>query len=173
MRKVVYGAACSLDMFIAGPDGGVDWLLWSDDVTAIMTEFWGGVDTVLTGRKTFEFAMKSGGGGSLPGVRGYVCSRTMTVSPDRGTTIVPDAVAFLRSLKAQDGKNICLMGGGDLARSLFEAGLIDEVGLNIHPVLLGGGVPMFPGPVRQTNLELLESRTLKGGCVLANYRVKR
>ena len=174
MRTVTYGAACSLDMFITGPDGGVDWLVWTDDVHAIMAAFWREVDTVVTGRKTYEFALKSGGGGGeMPGVKGYVCSRTL---PDRlpdGTTVVRDAVALIGELKTQPGKGICVMGGGVLARSLFEAGLIDEVGMNIHPVLLGGGVPMFPGPVRRTDLELIESRTLKGGCVLANYRVKR
>jgi dihydrofolate reductase len=86
---------------------------------------------------------------------------------------VRDAVPFMRELKRQPGKGICLMGGGELARSLFEAGLIDEVGVNIHPVLLGTGVPMFPGPVRKTDLELIDTRPLEGGCVLANYRVKR
>jgi dihydrofolate reductase len=64
------------------------------------------------------------------------------------------------------------MGGGDLARTLFQAGVIDEVGLNIHPVLLGAGVPLFPEIGRRLNLDLLESRILDGGCVLANYRVR-
>jgi dihydrofolate reductase len=174
MRTVTYGAACSLDMFITGPDGGVEWLLWSDDVQAIMANFWGGVDAVLTGRKTYEFALKSGGGGgSMPGVTGYVCSHTLPDTLADGATVVHDAVAFVRELKAQGGKGICLMGGGELAKSLFAAGLIDEVSVNIHPVLLGAGIPMFPGPVRRTDLELLNCRALKGGCVLANYRVKR
>ena len=173
MRTVTYGAACSLDMFIAGPDESMDWLLWTDDVTAVMAEFWKNVDAVVTGRKTYEFALKAGGGGSVPGVTGYVCSRTLSDSDVKGETIVRDAVPFLHDLKRQPGKGICVMGGGELARSLFEAGLIDEVGVNIHPVLLGAGVPMFPGPFRKTDLELVESRALTGGCVLANYRVKR
>jgi dihydrofolate reductase len=174
MRTVTYGAACSLDMYITGPDGETDWLVWSDDVTAIMTEYWAGVDTVLVGRKTYEVSLKhGGGGGSMPGVKGYVFSRTLKESPGSEVTIIADAVEFVCSLKEQPGKGICLMGGGELARSLFEAGLIDEVGVNIHPVLLGGGVPMFPGPMRRTDLELISSRTLTGGCVLANYRVKR
>jgi dihydrofolate reductase len=174
MRTVTYGAACSLDLYLTAPDGGVDWLVWSDDVTAVMGEFWAGVDTVLMGRKTYEVALKGGGGGSMPGVTGYVFSRTLKPPPGSDVKVVSeDAAGFVRSLKAQPGKGICLMGGGELARSLFEAGLIDEVGLNIHPVLLGGGVPMFPGPVRRTDLALVSSRVLKGGGVLANYRVKR
>jgi dihydrofolate reductase len=173
MRTVTYGAACSLDMFITGPDDAMDWIVWTDDVQQIMAGFWKDIDVVVTGRKTYEFALKAGGGGSMPGVTGYVCSRTLPESALKGETLVRDAVPFLRDLKAQPGKGICLMGGGELARSLFEAGLIDRVGLNIHPVLLGGGVPMFPGPMRRSDLELVETRPLAGGCILANYSVKR
>lgn len=64
------------------------------------------------------------------------------------------------------------MGGGLLAQSLFADGLIDEVGLNIHPVILGGGTPFFRDPGARVGLELLETRPLEGGCVLATYRVR-
>ena len=75
-------------------------------------------------------------------------------------------------LKQTEGKDICLMGGGELARSLFEADLIDEIGFNIHPVLLGSGIPLFHPMTRQINLELKECRAFKNGCVLVTYRVK-
>jgi dihydrofolate reductase len=78
----------------------------------------------------------------------------------------------VRELKQRPGKGICVMGGGELAQSLFEAGVIDEVGLNIHPVLLGAGVPFFRDAGRRIGLELAESRVIDGGCVLANYRVR-
>lgn len=64
------------------------------------------------------------------------------------------------------------MGGGDLARSLFEAGLIDEIGFNLHPVLLGSGIPLFHEMKRQIDLELLECQRFKNGCVYVSYRVK-
>jgi dihydrofolate reductase len=64
------------------------------------------------------------------------------------------------------------MGGGELARSLFEAGLIDEIGFNIHPILLGSGVPLFHPMGHQIDLELRECRALKSGCVYVSYRVK-
>lgn len=63
------------------------------------------------------------------------------------------------------------MGGGELARSLFEADLIDEVGFNLHPVLLGAGIPAFHPMSRQINLELATSRVFKNGCMLLTYRV--
>jgi len=83
-----------------------------------------------------------------------------------------DAGEFVRELKRQPGKGICVMGGGELACSLFEAGVIDEVGLNIHPVLLGSGVPLFRDAGKRIPLELTESRVIEGGCVFSNYRVK-
>lgn len=84
----------------------------------------------------------------------------------------PDAVGFVRNLKAQAGKGICLMGGGDLARTLFEAELIDEIGFNIHPVLLGSGVPLYHTMNKQIDMELKECRPFMNGCVYVTYRVK-
>ena len=84
-----------------------------------------------------------------------------------------DAGGFVRALKARPGKGIYLMGGGELARSLFEADVIDEVGVNIHPILLGSGVPLVHGLNRPINLELVSAKPIHGGCVYALYRVKR
>lgn len=174
MRKITYGGATSLDNFLARPDGAVDWLLWSKDVSAITAASWKTVDAVLMGRKTYEVALRSGsGGGGMPGVAGYVFSRTLDPAEHPGTNIVStDAAEFVRDLKAQRGKGICLMGGGELARSLFEADLIDEVSLNVHPVLLGAGIPAFHPMTRPIDLELAESRPLAHGCILLTYRVQ-
>ncbi len=172
MRKVTYGGANSLDNFLARPDGAVDWLLWCDEAQAVMAEYWKTIDTVLMGRKTYEFALTHGG--VYPGVTAYVFSRTLPPVENKSVQIVStDAAAFVRNLKQQPGKDICLMSGGELARSLFEADLIDEIGLNIHPVLLGAGMPLFHPMNRQINLELAECKTFKNGCVLVTYRVKR
>jgi len=176
MRTVTYGAACSLDGFIAGPGSSIDWLHMSPDVGAIMGAYFSTIDTMLMGRKTFEFAQAMAAGGEagpeMKGIETYVFSRTLTRMPDPKATLVrEDAGAFVRDLKQQPGKGICVMGGGELARSLFEAGVVDEVSVNIHPILLGGGVPMFPAGPSRVHMELVESRVLKGGCVLANYRV--
>ena len=65
------------------------------------------------------------------------------------------------------------MGGGILAKSLFEADLIDEVGFNIHPVLLGSGIPAIPPMNRQVDLEIVKSQVFGNGCVLVTYQVKR
>ena len=173
MRKVVFGGANSLDNFIARTDHAVDWLIWSDDVAAITGAFWKTIDTVVMGRKTYEVAERSGQGDGYPGMKTYVFSRTLQQKPGANVIIVrDDAADFVRRLKRQEGKDICVMGGGELARSLFEGGVIDEIGFNIQPVLLGKGIPLFHPMSRQIDLELKECRTLKNGCVYVMYRVK-
>jgi dihydrofolate reductase len=172
MRQVIFGGANSLDNFFARPDGAVDWLQWSDEAAAIMAETWRTVDTTIMGRKTFEVARRMGPGPSeLGGLKSYVFSRTLPDEP--GVNIVrEDVTAFVRRLKGESGKDIVVLGGGELARPLFEAGLIDRLGLNIHPVLLGSGVPVFHGMSRDIRLELEECRPFKNGCVCLTYRVK-
>ncbi len=179
MRTVTYGAACSLDGFITGPDKALDWLHYSKDVSEVMAEYFKSIDTMLMGRKTWVDAQAMAGGESQPpdeafaGIQTYVFSRTLERLPDpRARLVRDDAAEFVRSLKKQPGRGICVMGGGELARSLFEADLVDEVGLNIHPILLGGGIPMFPAPGPRVSLKLVSSRVLSGGCVLTNFRVQ-
>ena len=173
MRKVTFGGANSLDNYLARADHAVDWLLWGEEAAAVTAEYWKTIDTVLMGRKTYEAAARGGQAGGYPGVRTYVFSRTLRDDPGAGVTLVrDDAAEFVRRLKGQPGEGICLMGGGELARALFEAGLIDEVGFNIHPVLLGSGVPLFHPMSRQIDLELRECRPFKNGCVYVSYLVK-
>jgi dihydrofolate reductase len=177
MRTVTYGAACSLDGFIAAADGALDWLHFSRDVQEVMAAYWSTVDAVLMGRKTWEVAAAQSGGagdsGGLTGISTYVFSRTLREVPGAGVHLVAgDPGDFVRDLKQQPGKGICVMGGGELAQSLLAAGVVDEVGVNIHPVLLGTGVPLFRDAGRRIALELAESRVLDGGCVLATYRVR-
>lgn len=173
MRTVTFGVGNSLDNFIARLDHGTDWLRWDKEVAAVSAEYWKTIDTVVMGRKTYDVAAKMGTT-SYPGVKNYVFSGTMRERPDPKVEIVSeDAAEFVRRLKHEPGKGICVMGGGEVARCLFEADLIDELGLNIHPVLLGSGIPLFLPMSRQVNLELLECRPFKNGGVLVRYRVKR
>lgn len=179
MRKVVYGGACSLDGYLARDDGSVDWLMFSDETAELMKDSWSRFDTMLLGRKTFEVALKSspGGGesksGNMYGIDTYLFSTTMDPADHPDISIVSDdAGGFVRSLKEKDGKDICLMGGGLLAKSLFEAGVIDEIGFNIHPIVLGSGIPAFHRMNVEGNLDLIECRPLKNGCVYVLYNVK-
>ena len=174
MRDLIFGGGNSLDNYLARPDHAVDWLMWGEDAAAVTTGIWHTIDTVLMGRKTYEAAARMGQAHGYPGVENYVFSSTIEAPPDSEIVVVREgAVGFVRDLKAQEGKSICLMGGGELAKSLFEADLIDVIGFNIHPVLLGAGIPLFHPMRRQIDLELKECRAFKNGCVYVLYRVKR
>jgi dihydrofolate reductase len=172
MRRVIFGGANSLDNFMARSDGSVDWLKWNSEVAAISKAFWNTVDAVVIGRKTYD--PESGMGTvSFPGIKNYLVSRTLKESGRDNVQLVSgDAVEFVRRLKSEPGKGICIMSGGNLARSLLESDLIDEIGVNIHPVLLGEGVPLFYEMSRQIDLELLECKQLANGCVVLRYGVK-
>ena len=175
MRKVTFGGANSLDNYFARKNDAVDWLMWSKEAAGIMSVYWKTIDTVVMGRRTYEVSRKMSKGKSNPyaGMKAYVFSRTLKTGKNDWVEIVStDAVKFVRKLKKQTGKDICVMGGGRLAHSLFEAKLIDEIGFNIHPVLLGSGIPLFHEMKRQINLELLDCQTFKNGCVFVSYQVK-
>lgn len=184
MRTITYGGAVSLDGFLAGPEGSIDWLHFSKDVQQVMADYWKNVDTILWGRKTYDVsvAMKppsskgpvkaKNNKRKVPAMRNYVFSRTLKILDDPSVELVTsDAVEFVRALKQRPGKEICLMGGGELAQSLLAAGLVDEVGLNIHPILLGSGVPTFRDLGHRVKLALVECRELEGGCIFASYKV--
>jgi dihydrofolate reductase len=183
MRKVIYLVANSLDNFIARKDGTVDWLFMEGDYG--MREFFASVDTMLIGRKTYEFALSQSPGRKqkskkaksqrtfCSSMRNYVFSRTMKNAPDEDVQIISENGAqFVRNLKSEAGKDIWLMGGGELARSLFAENLVDEISLNIHPVLLGSGIALFPEIGRQLDLELTDCKAHANGCVQVAYRVK-
>ena len=195
MRKVIYGGANSLDNYLAGPGETIDWLRWSDDAAKISAENFKGVDAMLMGRKTFDFAQRMGGGPVPAGVKTYVLSRTLDqdefrarTSPGRSAPssvlerppgrsapelVRGDAAEFVRRLKSEPGGNIIVMGGGEIGSALIEAGLVDEIGFSIHPVLVGGGSPAFPPFSHGIDLELIEARPIARECVLVRYRVRK
>jgi dihydrofolate reductase len=174
LRKVTFGGACSLDGYFARADDSVDWLMWSEEAGEIMAAYWDRFDTVVMGRRTYEVGKRMTEGKANPyaGIKTYVFSRTLASQTGELEIRSGDPVRFIRELKRQAGKEICIMGGGDFARTLLEGGVIDEIGFNIQPILLGSGIPLFREMKRQINLELLDCRRFKNGCVYVLYRVK-
>jgi dihydrofolate reductase len=96
----------------------------------------------------------------------------MKDAPAGAELVRDDAVGFVRRMKAEAGGDIILMGGGELAAALIGGGLVDEIGLIVHPLLLGGGVPMFPPCGRRVALELVEARPIARGCVFMRYEMR-
>ena len=170
MRKVVYSVAMSLDGYVAGPNGEADWITMDPEIdfAALFARF----DTVLMGRKTYEQVRAMGGGEAMPGVTSIVASRTLKPEDCPGATVIGDGLADrVRELRAGSGKDIWLFGGGVLFRSLLDAGLVDEVGVAVMPVLLGGGVPLLAAGGR-AKLRLTGSKIYKSGIVSLEYAVE-
>jgi dihydrofolate reductase len=180
MRKVVYGGATSLDQFLAREGGAVDWLIMDHDAMEMMAGMRNRFDVMVMGRKTWSVAMEQFSEEDLKraeemsaGTRSVVFSRTLEAGRKGSYEIVNDnPVEFVRGLRSQAGKDICVMGGGEIGSLLLDAGLIDEIGFNIHPLLLGSGAPAFCKMSRQIDLELIECKAMKSGCVYVLYNVK-
>ncbi|CAL9558330.1 dihydrofolate reductase family protein [Streptomyces radiopugnans] len=193
MRRLVYYVATTPDGFIAGPDGADPtgpngfWPIAEDyvrhlvaeypetlpvqarqalSVTAEGTRF----DTVLEGRRSYEIGLAAGVTDAYPHLRHLVFSRSMTESPDPAVELVADdPVATVRELKRQDGKDIWLIGGAELAGSLYTE--IDVLILKIAPLTIGDGIPMFSRKAAfdPRTWTLTDHTVLGSGAVILTY----
>ncbi|MCL4522411.1 MAG: dihydrofolate reductase family protein [Acidobacteria bacterium] len=173
MRKIILGLGVSLDGYIARPNGAVDFLFMPKDYS--MAPFFATIDAALMGRKTLDVALQMGGG-SFPGssMATYVFARTLPPGERKGFTIVnASPAAFVRRLRKRPGKNIWLMGGGELARDFLKADLVDELYIGIVPVLLGEGIPLFPSGFPQRDFSLIENKTYSKGLIALKYSRNR
>jgi dihydrofolate reductase len=164
-RRLRYQVAVSLDGFIARPNGDHDWIVMDPaiDFAALFSEF----DVAVMGRRTYEILSAPGGYGAPPGLDVIVFSRTIPPSTHERVRIVDgDPGAVVAELKAAPGKDIWLYGGGELFRTLLDAGLVDTVEVAVIPVLLGAGVPLLP-PGADSKLVLADHRILPDSGIIA------
>jgi dihydrofolate reductase len=176
-RKLKYHVGTTLDGFLAREDDSFDCFTMdpqADHIIEYMASLKSDYGAVLMGRTTYEVGFKYGVTDPYPHLESYVFSHTMKESPNPKVRLIrEDAPAFVRQLKAQEGKDIYLCGGGALAKSLFVEGLIDEVLVKLNPLLLGAGKAMSPGLPKHLELELLSTKVYRTGVVLLRYAVKR
>jgi len=169
MRKVVLGVGISLDGYIARPDGAVDFLFMPKDYS--MVPFFKRVDAAVMGRKSYEMGLKMGGGKlSSYGMKCYVFSKTLRNVAHEDFAIVSDPPKpFIEALKKKKGKDIWLMGGGELTRAFLQDDLVDELYLGVVPTLIGEGIPAFPSGFPQREFALAENKTYSMGLIALRY----
>ena len=167
MRKVILFIASSLDGYIAGPKGEIDWLFSDQDYG--YAEFFAGVDTVVMGRLTYEVSL-SFGEYPYPRREGFVFSRTKSGTRDANVSFVGEEPGpFVRKLKKRAGKKIWLVGGAGIIQSCMSHDVIDEYVISIHPVILGSSIPLFRGSMPTTPLKLQNTRTFETGLAQLTY----
>jgi dihydrofolate reductase len=171
MRKIVLGLGISIDGYIARLDGTFDFLFMPKDYS--MADFFASIDTGIMGRKTYDVskAMGGGGGGFGAKIKSYVLSRTLPPGEREGMTFTQESPAALaETIRREKGKDIWLMGGGEVARDFLKADLVDELYIGVVPVLLGEGIPLFPNGFPQRNFALIENKTFSKGMIALKYK---
>jgi dihydrofolate reductase len=180
-RKIIVRLAMSADGFIARPDGSVDWLDRPRPKDFYgMNEFYQSIDTILLGRKTYEVAMafqKQGKVASVfdPKLKHYVFSRTLSASDlAPGVAMVQEPVAsFAAGLREEPGKDIWMMGGGEIIGAFLDEGQIDEFAISVVPCFIGEGIPLLAPRHRHLLLQLLACKSYPDGVVTLHYSCGR
>ena len=171
------GFGISIDGYIARRNGAMDYLVIDQEGEALMADFFAKIDTTIMGRKTAEGWVKMRQRGEMPGeipdtprMANYVVSRRWKPGKRDGFEVVSGSLtAFVRKLKRRKGKDIYLGGGGQLCRSFLQEDLVDELFIGLGPVLLGDGIPGFPGKFPQRDFKLTECKSYSNGSVGLRY----
>ena len=176
MRKTKLQLQTTVDGYMAGPNGEMDWMTmpWTDDLNSYVDAIWQPVDTIVLGRKLAEGfipAWESGPEGEdqasidkMNQTPKVVFSHSLTESPWKNATIVAgDLTEIVNELKARPGGDVMVAGGGTLVRGLVAEGLIDELHLFVNPAAIGAGMPVFPSLGANQQLRLVGSRSFECG----------
>ncbi|MCP1146432.1 dihydrofolate reductase family protein [Lysinibacillus endophyticus] len=180
-RKVILDLAVTLDGFIEGKNGEIDWCIMDSDMK--FNEFLDRIDTIIYGRKSYDLWGQFTPGDDAPIIEKelwkavhskekYVFSRTQQATDSRTIFINKHLVEEVNKLKCLPGKDIWLYGGANLITSFIQHGLVDEFRLSIHPVVLGEGKPLFVDIQNRLNLKLVKSNTFSSGVVQLIYHLK-
>jgi dihydrofolate reductase len=187
MRSVTYSMNVSLDGYIAGPDGGIDWAPPSEEVFRSWIDEIREVDVHLLGRRLYETMLYWETADQDPSLDDsklewaalwkplpkVVFSTTLSAVQGHARLASGSLAEEIERLRAEAGEGDIAIGGATLAAEAAASGLIDEYRVRVCPVLVGGGVSFFPQRERQVDLELVETRTFSSGVVYLRYRVGR
>lgn len=189
MRKLVFFMHTSLDGFVAGLQGEMNWITVDEDIFDFVTTMTENADTALYGRVTYEMmqsywptaadqpnASKHDKEHSVwyKNVSKVVLSKTMSAEGLENTVVIANELTEnINKIKEQEGKNMLIFGSPRASHSLLGEGLVDEFWLFVNPVLLGQGIPLFKGITETTELQLIESKTFSCGVIALHYEKKQ
>jgi len=180
MKKVILDLATTLDGFIEGPKGEIDWCIMDDDMD--FPGFLEGIDTIFYGRVSYDawgnFQPQAGApAAELQLWQGVHAKRKYVFSSKhredgRATYITTDIAAQVAAIKAQGGKDIWLYGGASLIKTFIQLGLVDRYRISVHPIALGSGKALFGDLQERLNLELIATNVFRSGVVQLVYEPK-
>lgn len=186
MKKIVLFMHISLDGFVAGSNGEMDWINVEDEIFEEANKVTSRADTALYGRNTYGMMegywptaadQPKASRHDIEHSRWYnsvtkiVISKTMEgIQKPKTKVISHDLAQEIRKVKQGPGKDIAIFGSPGTCHSLMQENLIDEYILTINPVLLGAGIPLFKGIEKMTKLKLVSSKVLKSAVVLTHYQ---
>lgn len=178
-RRVILDLAVTLDGFIEGPNGEVDWCIMDPDMD--FKKFLNQIDTILYGRKSYDiwgkYIPKNEDSDTdkemwrlVHSKEKYVFSRTQKETDNRAILINDNIVEEVNKLKKKPGRDIWLYGGSSLITTFISLGLVDEFRLSVHPIILGEGKPLFIDINKRINLQIVETKKFSSGVVQLIYR---
>ena len=189
MRNLIFFMHTSLDGFVAGLKGEMDWINIDDEIFDFVATMTDKAGTALYGRVTYEMMQSYWpNAGKQPNaskhdkehsawynkVSKVILSKTISEKGLDNTKVIGDQLADnINKIKKQDGKNMLIFGSPAASNSLLSQGLIDEFWLFVNPVLLGQGIPLFKGVTETTKLKLIETKTFSCGVIALHYETKR
>jgi dihydrofolate reductase len=185
MRRLIFFMHTSLDGFVAGSNGEMNWIKVDDEMFDFVKTMTDQADTALYGRVTYEMMQSYWPkAGEQPNaskhdkehsswynsVEKVVLSRTLQEAGLHNTIVIKDQLSDnINKLKQEGGKNILIFGSPGASQSLLNQGLIDEFWLFVNPIILGKGMPLFKDITGTTTLKLVESRTFASGVIALHY----
>lgn len=176
MKKIIYYVAISIDGYIAGPEEDISGFVGSGDGIDTYFKDLEQFDTVIMGRKTYEFGYKFGlkpGEPAYPHMQHYIFSKRLTFEQQHDQIHVSDLdIGLIQQLKEGEGKDIYLCGGGVFASWLLEHELIDIVKLKLNPFIQGKGIKLFENTDKVYQLDLVETNAYEQGLQIMTYKVK-
>jgi dihydrofolate reductase len=180
MRKIVLDLAVTLDGFIEGPNGEIDWCIMDDDMG--FDTFLAGIDTIFYGRVSYDmwgnYQPEQAATETEKSLWSNVHSKQKVVFSSRArhdekaTFITSDIAGEVGKIKQQSGKDIWLYGGAQLIKTFIDLGLIDIYRLAVHPLALGSGKPLFQHLNHRLPLQLMETKQFQSGVVQLIYEAK-